>query len=405
MFDSCSAYQTSPRILFLSHCVPYPPDKGERIRAYHALIRLAEIGEVHLACIARSPEEEDAAASLRDICASVHVERIEPRWALLQAAVHFASGGCLTRAYYGGTTLGRHIAALGPLDVTVAYSSAMAQYAPETVPMVLDMVDVDSEKWAQYAAMRRPAFAYAAEARRLRRLEAAYAGGASSVVFTTRHEADVFAGFASHSRALAMENGVDFDYFNPEAVPANAAMRYPRLVFVGGMDYYPNADAACRFAREIFPVLRRQCEGLEFVIVGRNPTAAVRALAKLPGVVVTGAVNDVRPYLAEALAVVAPLRVARGMQNKVLEGLAMGKRVLASRPVMDTFGAAPAGLVECSSAADYAAGMREASGAWPCDTTIREAARARFTWGRNLDLLTEEVAYAVAGRIRGKAIA
>jgi len=278
------------------------------------------------------------------------------------------------------------------------------------VPLVLDMVDVDSEKWMQYAALRQPAFAYAAEGRRLRRVEAAYARRARSVILTTRNEADVLTGFtanhskvnqraandSANSRVVTMENGVDFDYYDPEAAPSTAAMRFPRLVFVGAMDYFPNADGIRRFATEVFPQVRRECEGLELVIVGRNPTRAVRQLASAAGVVVTGAVPDVRPYLAEALAVVAPLAIARGIQNKVLEALAMGKRVLASPAVAQTFGSlpdatVPVGVRCCREVSDYVAGLREASQGWPYEPVIREAARARFTWNRNLDVLSREL--------------
>jgi sugar transferase (PEP-CTERM/EpsH1 system associated) len=399
-FDSRAAYQNFPRILFLSHCVPYPPDKGERIRAYRDLMRLASLGPVHLACIAQSRQEEDAAQTLRQAlggqCASLHVERIRPRRALLRAAAQFAAGACLTESYYGAAGLHRYVAGLGRVDVTVAYSSAMAQYAPPGVPLVLDMVDVDSEKWAQYAAWRRPGWAYAMEGRRLRRREAEYAGRAAAVVLTTRHEAAVFAGIAVHPRVVAMENGVDFDYFDPQRVPATAALRFPRLVFVGAMDYFPNAQGICRFATGVFPQLRRQCAGLELVIVGRNPTRAVRQLASGAGVTVTGGVADVRPYLAEALAVVAPLEIARGIQNKVLEALAMGKRVLASPAVAATLGSLPEGVVCCRQAADYAAALPPAAAGWPYEAAIRQAAGARFTWERNLDLLSREVAGARA---------
>src|SRR5205085_921553 len=157
-FDSCTAYQNSPHILFLSHCVPYPPDKGERIRAYHDLQRLASMGRVHVACMAQTRQEAAAAEQLRAVlpdtpgagCASLYVERLEPRWALARAAARFAAGACLTESYFGAPGLRRHVASLARVDVTVAYSSAMAQYARADVPLVMDMVDVDSEKWMQY---------------------------------------------------------------------------------------------------------------------------------------------------------------------------------------------------------------------------------------------------------------
>jgi polysaccharide biosynthesis protein PslH len=379
-------------ILFLSHCVPNPPDKGEKIRAFHELTHLAGTHRVHLACLARNPAELSHAEALRDRCASVDVALLRPSRALATAALRFAAGACLTTSFYGSRELRHRVAALARsthLDAALVYSAAMAPYAPPGVPMLLDLVDVDSEKWLQYARVRRPGFLYGIEGRRLRRLERVFTGEAACGLLTTRHEMEILRRFAPAARVRCMENGVDFEYFDPACTPAGPTLEGRRfLVFVGAMDYYPNADAVEWFAGRALPLLRRHVPDLEFFIVGRAPTPGVRELANLPGVHVTGAVPDVRPYLKASLAAVAPLRIARGVQNKVLEALAMGKRVMASRDVCDTLEPLPAGVIPCHSELDYLRALEAAAGESP---EIRSAARERFCWDRNMQVLSEEL--------------
>jgi sugar transferase (PEP-CTERM/EpsH1 system associated) len=380
-------------ILFLSHCVPYPPDKGERIRAFHEIRHLAREHRVHLACLARSEREMSDAEALRDCCASVNAVPLRPAWALARAAVHFAAGACLTTAFYGSRALARRVSALArttPLDAAVIYSAAMAPYCPPGLPAILDLVDVDSEKYLAYAKMRRAGPLYRIEGHRLRRLERIFAARAACSFLATPHEVQLFAQFAPGERALPMENGVDFAFFDPAAPTADRALASRRyLVFVGVMDYFPNADAAVWFADRVLPGLRDVDPALEFLIVGRDPAPAVRALAARPGIQVTGAVPDVRPYLQGALAAVAPLRIARGLQNKVLEALAMGLPVMASRAVCQTLDPLPAGVVPCDSEPDYLRAFR--AGAQVPPAAIRAAAERRFSWDRNMQALSNEL--------------
>jgi polysaccharide biosynthesis protein PslH len=383
-------------ILFLSHCVPNPPDKGEKIRAHHELIHLAARYSVHLVCFAKSPIEEEDAAKLKSICASVYVERLVPARSLALAAAEFAAGRCLMTSYYGSRRMRQHVETIASrgLDACVAYSSAMAQYAPANVPLILDMVDVDSEKWFQYGRMRRPGMLYRIEGGRLRRLETAYGQRSAATFLSTWNEAGLFRSFSPNCEIDCMENGVDFDFFNASEVSAPASLNgRPYVAFVGAMDYYPNADAVCWFAANVFPELRRRRRHLEFLIVGRDPGKAVRRLAEQPGITVTGSVPDVRPYLVGAISVVAPLRVARGIQNKVLEALAMGKGVFASEAVCRTFGQSlPAGLVRCDSEADYLRILNKGEGiAYPPPEIIREEARKRFSWSNNLKGLADRL--------------
>ena len=320
-------------ILFLSHCVPNPPDKGEKIRAYHELVQLAASYRVHLACFARNSSEMAHANELRGRCASVYVEPLATRTGFARSALNYVAGGSLVGSYYGSRRLGQYVKSLSsrPLAAALVYSSVMSQYAPPEIPVILDMVDVDSEKWMQYGRMRRMGVLYHTEGRRLRRIEADAASKAARTLLSTRNEARLLESIAPGAHVRSMENGVDFDYFDPSAPCRPLDLRKRFVVFVGAMDYYPNADAACWFAAEVFPEIRRRQKDMELLIVGRNPTPAVRRLDAQPGIMVTGAVDDVRPYVNAAETVIAPLRIARGIQNKVLEALAMGKRTAGIR--------------------------------------------------------------------------
>jgi polysaccharide biosynthesis protein PslH len=388
-------------ILFLSHCVPNPPNKGDKIRAHYELRRLAETCRVHLVCFARMPGDMEAADKLKQLCASVYCEPLASRLRLARSAAGFALGKCLTASYFSSRRMQQHVRQLAVakrLGATVVYCSSMLSYAPPAVPMVIDLVDVDSEKWFQYASLRWPSFPYSWEGRRLRSIEAEFAERAQCTFLSTAQETEVLKRFAPNARVKPLENGIDFEYFDPLVVrPAQSGR--DRVVFVGQMDYYPNSEAVCMFADEIYPQLRRRWPSLEFIVVGRSPSVEVRRLAGRPGITVTGEVGDIRPYLAECRAVVAPIKIARGIQNKVLEALAMGRSVLASPAVCRTFGAElPDGVVRCDSAGDYEAALQTLAQLALGSEHIRNGARQRFSWNKNLDVLVEEVALANSHR-------
>jgi polysaccharide biosynthesis protein PslH len=397
-FDSCSAYQniSRPEILFLSHCVPNPPDKGEKIRAHHELNCLTEKYAVHLACFARAPHELEQARALTDRCASVHAELLPFVPTLSQAAARFAAGRSLTASFFGSPRLRAFAHGLaGRVRAVVAYSTVMGQHAPAGVPLIYDMVDVDSEKWLTYGQTRFPGFVYAAEGRRLRELERTFAARAACTFLATEPERDLLRSFAPAGAVASVENGVDAAFFDPSQAFARP-FPAPAVVFCGAMDYYPNSEAVRWFARDVFPLLRSRRPELEFWIVGRNPSRDVERLAAADGIRVSGAVPDVRPWLAAAEHVVAPLQLARGIQNKVLEALAMGKVVLASDSVCRTFGAnVPLGVVLCEAAGDYVQAPAVDRAA------IRAEAQSRFDWKRNLSRLEAAVEQAVTAGRRG----
>ncbi len=267
----------------------------------------------------------------------------------------------------------------------------MIQYLPAKMPFVLDMVDVDSEKWFEYGRRRRPSTLYRMEAERIRAAEIEASRRAAATFLAAWQETDLFRRVSGLDSVACFENGVDCDYFDPEKVPLLPELEGRNfVVFVGTMDYYPNIDAAAWFAREVVPELHRSRPDLEFLIVGNNPSRSARELAGGAGVHVIGGVPDVRPYILQARAVVAPLRMARGIQNKVLEALALGRTVLASTPVCNTFGARlPIGVSRCDTPAEFCAAISADTRAnAPPSGEVREHARMRFNWERNLEHLT-----------------
>jgi sugar transferase (PEP-CTERM/EpsH1 system associated) len=324
-----------PRALFLTHRTPFPPDKGDRIRTYHLLRQMAKRGRVWLGCLADEPVPPESLAALNELCervACVPVGR-RSRWA--KAAGSLATGGSLSEGLFASRELTRLIrawAAEANFSCVVASASSLVPYLRDPalagVPRVVDLIDVDSEKWLDFAAASRPpkSWLYRLEAARVREVEKSLAGWVRAASVVSRAEADVYDSFTNAGAATVATNGVDLNYFAPvEEGPPNRS-----LAFVGALDYFPNEDAAVWFAREMWPAVRAKFPDAEFRIVGRSPTAPVRALASLPGVNLVGQVPDVRPFVASAAAVVVPLRLARGVQNKVLEAMAMGKAVVAA---------------------------------------------------------------------------
>ncbi|THF64077.1 TIGR03087 family PEP-CTERM/XrtA system glycosyltransferase [Pseudothauera nasutitermitis] len=329
-----------PPLLYLVHRIPWPPNKGDKLRSFNILRQLAERHRVYLGCFADRAEDMAGAEHLGEWCAEVHVERLRPLPARLASLRGLLTGEALSLPYYRSAAMRRWVGEVverADIRRAMVFSGPMAQYLEARVGLgnaVIDFCDVDSAKWTQYAEHRRGpmAWLYRREGERLLAFERAVALRARAALFVTAAETELFRKLAPDTSACVgvMQNGVDAGYFSPAHVfPEPWEQGGPTVVFTGAMDYWPNIDAVCWFATEVLPRLRVLVPGVRFYVVGMNPAPAVRALAA-PDVVVTGAVPDVRPYLAHASAVVAPLRVARGIQNKVLEAMAMGRAVVVS---------------------------------------------------------------------------
>jgi sugar transferase (PEP-CTERM/EpsH1 system associated) len=324
-----------PVLLYVAHRVPYPPDKGDRIRVYHLLRHLAEQADVYLACLADEPVSDETRAALEGLCVRVAVVPLG-RWSRwLWALATAGTGRSISEGAFHSRALRRLIrrwAQEVPFHAVLASASSVAPYLRvgglSQVPAVVDLIDVDSQKWLDYAAAARGprAWVYRLEGRRLRRRETMLPGWARAVTVVSDHEAALYRGFLPGGPVHVVPNGVDQDYFRPEA----SGEGENGCVFVGALDYRPNVDAACWFASEVWPAVHARHPAARLRLVGRRPVPEVCRLASVAGIDVIGQVPDVRPYVAAAAVTVAPLRIARGVQNKVLEAMAMGKPVVAS---------------------------------------------------------------------------
>ncbi len=387
------------KILYLVHRLPYPPNKGDKVRSYHLLKHLAARHEVHLGTFVDDPDDEQHLPRVQALCADLHVARLSPRAAKLASLRGLLTGEALSLPYYRDAGLQAWVAETAArvgFDAVVVFSGVMAQYVPPGLRMLVDFVDVDSAKWRDYAPEHAwpLSWLYRRESTRLLAFEQRTARAAQCSFFVTDSEVALFRdlGPGEAMRLAPLGNGVDADFFAPDAARASpfSAAELP-LVFTGAMDYWPNVDAVTWFVRDMLPTLRERLPTLRFHIVGRSPTPAVQALAG-PAVNVTGTVPDVRPYLQHAAAVVAPLRLARGLQNKVLEAMAMARPVVAAGSCVRaiTHDVQP-GL----QAADDAQAYVQHLSVWLADAAVADAAgqRARefvvgaYSWDAHLAAL------------------
>jgi sugar transferase (PEP-CTERM/EpsH1 system associated) len=322
-------------ILYIVHRIPYPPDKGDKIRSFHQIRQLSKSHTVHLACLVDEPGDLEYTAALRKYCGSVETVyrgKFERKVRALQAL--FSRKPLSVSAFYSQELNVRiqHFLRSGKIDFIIAYSSAMAEYVASVagIPKVIDFVDVDSEKWRAYTGYHcfPLSMIYRLEADRLARYEEWAARNFDHSIFVTLREAELFHQRVSDRPVSVIQNGVDIEYFKPVSGSSLTKTGTADIVFTGAMDYFPNVDAVSYFCDTIFPRVLKELPQARFYIVGRNPTKAVVRLGKRGNVIVTGSVPDVRPYLAQATVAVAPFRIARGVQNKVLEAMAMSLPVV-----------------------------------------------------------------------------
>lgn len=327
------------RILFLAHRLPYPPNKGDKIRSFWELRTLALSHEVDLFCFCDDKKDKSYVEELRRYCHECYVEPISKLRAGALALSGVFRKQPLSIAYFFSETMARRINSAiqsRSYELVLVFSSTMAQYVEQwpDLPRVLDLVDVDSDKWAQYSSSTRGPLSWLwnLESRRLARYESALVSFFNETLVCTDAEAQLLRSKVGKGKISVLQNWLDLDYYDPDSisVPAEIRSLQPYIVFTGTMDYLPNVDAVQFFCREVLPRIREQMPGVRFVIAGRNPTREVLRLGTDSAVRVTGAVPDIRPYLRGAGAAVAPMRIARGVQTKILEALAIGIPVAAS---------------------------------------------------------------------------
>lgn len=329
-------------LLFLTQRIPYPPVKGDKIRSYNILRHLCERYRVHLGCFIDDKDDWRHLPFLQTMVADACVLPLARRAATLKSLIGVFTGEPLSLPFYRDWRMARWVTkvltGVRP-QVAFVFSSSMAQYivgrSSRPPRFVMDFVDVDSQKWRQYADRKRwpMAAVYRRESHFLLEYERKIAELADATVFVSEPEAQHFRSLTSPTagRVWAIGNGVDAQFHSSaHAFPSPFRPGTEALVFTGAMDYWPNIEGADWFARNVLPLVQATVPNAHFWVVGSNPAPAVDALAELGNVTVTGRVDDVRPYLAHARVVVAPVLTAQGIQNKVLEGMAMARPVVAT---------------------------------------------------------------------------
>lgn len=328
-------------VLMLTHRLPYAPNRGDRNRAYHLVRFLASRFDVHLVSLVHDEDEAARASSLKDRVATVSIARCSRLAGLVRGSLALSGRTPLTHALLHSATIRdtlERLTARYHIDVVLAYGSGMAQFALkrplQSIPLILDLVDVDSEKWREYAARSRPPlrWLYRREYRRLRTFEAAAARSAFATLVINDRELTALRTIAPAANAVVVPIGIDLEQLRPPCPPALEE----RVLFCGVMNYRPNAEGAVWFLRDVWPLIRAMRPAATLSVVGPAPSRRLRRLARLAGgVEVTGYVDDVRPYFWRSAVTVAPLQLARGMQTKVLDAAAAGLPAVVTSVVHD----------------------------------------------------------------------
>ena len=329
-------------LLYLAHRIPFPPNKGDKIRSYHTLKYLARSHRIFLGAFVDDPGDWQYRDDLAGLCEEVFLCPLKSLHARLRSINGFLRSSPLTLPYYDDRRMREWVMKIvreHDIRKVYVFSSSMAQYLEDVdltqAKSVLDLVDVDSDKWRQYSSTKRwpMSWLYSREANYLQKYEKKIANYFNVITFVSDQEATFFKSIHPEyrSRISWFNNGVDCDYFSPDiAYPQVYKSGKEIMVFTGAMDYWANADAVIWFVNEVYKEIHEALPDSQLYIVGAKPGKAVKQLSEVPGVIVTGAVPDVRPYLAHANLSVAPLRIARGVQNKVLEAMSMGLPVVAT---------------------------------------------------------------------------
>ena len=323
------------KILYLCHRFPYPPKRGGKIRPFNMIRHLGEQGhEVTVCSLARSPEEAKEGEGIAPYCHAFHMGRVsEPvQWARMVLRLPLltpSSMGYVDSAELAATV--RRLLASESFDLIFVHCSSVAQYVEHVthIPKILDFGDMDSQKWLEYA-QRKPfplSLGYRLEGLKMLAAEKRLARRFDVCTATTRAEWQTLEDYGTGAATDWFPNGVDAAFFSPADGPYDP----DTISFIGRMDYYPNQECMARFCKEVWPLLKSRLPQMKLLIVGADPSPEMRALGDLPGVTVTGSVPDVRPYIRSSALMVAPLAIARGTQNKILEAMAMGVPVVTSR--------------------------------------------------------------------------
>ncbi len=316
------------RILFLTQRTPYPPNRGAKITSWRLIERMARSHEVVCITFAHDEEEREGVRQMNAKGIETIAFPLRGALAKIRSLPLLLTSRPLTLGFFGSRALQAEVDRQAKTcNLAYAYSSSMCAFLEKLdIPSVMHFAELDSDKWRQYAERERfpMSWIYEREFRTLREVEKRLASAGAENVLCTTLEEEIFRREIPGVSSMVLRNGIDLEYYRP--APELAEPKH--IVFTGVMDYVPNVDGCVWFVSDVLPRLRERFGEVRFTIIGADPNATVLALAKQPGVTVTGFVEDTRDWLRRGSISVAPLRIARGIQNKVLEAMAMGHPVV-----------------------------------------------------------------------------
>ena len=397
------------KVLVLTHRLPFAPNRGDRIRAYHIVRLLAARADVHVVSLVHDRREEAEAAAMRRLGVEVSTARVPRLRNMIRAAVALPTRPPLTTTLLHSPWIAgvlREVVQQSDPDVVLSYCSGVVPLCLtpplDAIPFVLDMVDVDSAKWAAFAERASLPWTaiYRRESRCLAKLEQQASRAAFVTTVVNERERDLLRRVCPEAPIRVASNGVDAEFLAPPGPPAAGE----RVIFTAVFNYAPNADAALWFARHVWPNIRAARPSATLTLAGSSPTRQVRQLARQdPSIEVTGAVADMRPLLWRSSVAIAPIFQSRGVQNKVLEAAAAGLPVIITRAV--AHGLPREVLPACrvaDGAGDYASEVIDLL-SLPPEARRAVASRANvanLSWSRQLAPLLRFVEEAAAQRRR-----
>ena len=379
------------KILFLAHRVPYPPNKGDKIRSFHEIKHFSKKHEIHLLAFCDDPDELEFVKPLKKYCCDVTLIPLNSRRQRILSILSMLRRKPLTEGYFSHPQMWKEVGKrlnTFQYDAIFVYSSSMSPYVAniDGIPKFLDFVDSDASKWLQYAEYKAVpmSWLYSYEGKKMVEFEREMVRAYDASIFVSARETRYLLEDNYRDRIHFVQNGIDIKYFSDLRPERSSDI----IIFTGAMDYYPNVDAVTFFANDIFPRVRSVCPAAQFLIVGHRPTSKVRRLGNRDGITVTGTVPDVRPYMEKAKVSVIPMRISQGIQNKILEAVAAGIPVVTTSAAAAGFNStAIMPITIADSAGDIAENVIRLLGeSLPADRveSCRNYLNNNFNWDKNL---------------------
>lgn len=388
------------KILYVCHRFPFPPKRGGKIRPFNMIRHLSQEHEVTVCSLARSDSEAEEGRGIAPHCARFEMAVVSDPVQTLRMVARLPTPVPSSMGYFYSPELARKVDSLlarERFDLIFVHCSSVAQYVEKVrgIAKILDFGDMDSQKWLEYVnyKMFPLSMGYWLEGTKLVREEKRLARQFDLCTATTRAEWETLESYRTGVSSDWFPNGVDAGFFKPDGEGYDP----DTISFIGRMDYYPNQEAMFRFCADVWPRLRAQRPNMKLLIVGADPIPAVQKLGELPGVTVTGSVPDVRPYILRSAAMVAPLNIARGTQNKILEAMAMGVPVVSSRIAAGGVDAVSGEhFLVADTAEEYAEAIRSIIGDPAERARLAQAGRERMlshhAWPRSMERLDAIIA-------------